>query len=72
VSVASFLMLLQILNGLGGAGVALLTIAKDLKALGLKPDDLLPAKHESVVRAILAPAQSQSTAEDFIENTLGR
>lgn len=71
-TVATFLVLVQILNGLGGAGVAILTIEKDLRQRGFVPTDLLPAEHEKTVRAILAPARSESTAEDFIQNTLGR
>lgn len=71
-TVAAFLTLVQILNGLGGAGVALLTIKKDIEEQGLKPEDHLPAAHEQVVRAALAPAQGTCTAEGFIQGTLGR
>jgi len=62
-TVALFLELCQILAAMGGAGVAFLTIKKDLEeriAAGtIKLADPLPAEHEAVVRAALAPAQSQ-------------
>jgi hypothetical protein len=66
VTVASFLLLVQILNGLGGAGVAFLTIKKDIEGQGLKEDDPLPDHHLQVVKLALAPATGSCTAEGFI------
>ena len=63
-TVATFLVLVQILNGLGGAGVAILTIEKDLRQRGFVPTDLLPPEHERTVRAILAPAQSDTVWDE--------
>jgi hypothetical protein len=54
-TVATLLTLIQILNGLGGATVALLTIQKDLEARGFHPDDLLPTEHLDAIKALLAP-----------------
>lgn len=71
-TVALFLQLCQILAALGGAGVAFETIRADLEKRGFHPDDLLPAEHLATVKAALAPAQSSSTAADFIQNALGR
>jgi hypothetical protein len=69
-TVALFLQLMQILNAMGGASVAFIAIRKDIEARGLKPEDLLPAEHEATVRRLL-PLRD-STAADFIENTLGK
>ncbi|MDR5726787.1 MAG: hypothetical protein RB191_04885 [Terriglobia bacterium] len=36
---------------LGGAGVAFITIRKDIEARGLKPEDPLPAEHIATIKA---------------------
>jgi hypothetical protein len=54
VTIAFFLQLCQILAALGGAGVALVTIRKDIDARlaagTLKPGDPLPAEHLPAVQ----------------------
>lgn len=53
-TVALFLQLCQILAALGGAGVAFVTIRKDVDARiaagTLKPEDPLPAQHLAAVQ----------------------
>jgi hypothetical protein len=72
-SFATFLLLVQILNGLGGAGIAFIKIQKDLESKGIKPFEPIPDEHLTTVKALLAPAQANdSTAESFIENTLAK
>ena len=67
-TVALFLQLMQILNAMGGAGMAFIAIKKDIEAKGLTPADVLPAEHEATVRAALTPATStESSAQAFIE-----
>jgi hypothetical protein len=56
VTVGLFLELMQILAAMGGAGVAFLTIEKDIRERQLEPSDPLPSEHEATVRAVLAPA----------------
>lgn len=52
-TVALFLTLVQILGGLGGAGVSILTIKKDLEDRKLKPSDPLPPEHVAAVKQAL-------------------
>lgn len=63
-TVATFLTLVQVLSAMGGAGVAFINIRNDIEKRGLGLNDPLPAEHFKVVKAALAPAQSDSM--DFI------
>ena len=68
ITIAEFLTLVQILNGLGGAGVAFLTIKKDIEArlaAGThKPQDPLPQEHLPAVRTGLWPVLAQNPLGD--------
>jgi hypothetical protein len=59
-TVALFLQLMQILAAMGGAGVAFLTIKKDIEDRGLKPEEMLPPEHETTVRTALWAATGSS------------
>lgn len=76
-TIATFLLIAQILSALGGAGVGFIAIRKDIEsqiAAGtLKHEDQLPAKHLSALADELhAKADGiTSYAQDFIER-MGR
>ena len=48
-TVSLFLQIMQILNAMGGAGVAFINIKKYIDENGLSPEDLLPQAHEAKV-----------------------
>ena len=55
-SFATFLLLVQILNGLGGAGVAFIKIQKDLEAKGIKPFEPIPDEHLAIIKEAVGAA----------------
>jgi hypothetical protein len=72
-TIATFLLIAQLLGALGGASVDFIAIRKDIEARGLKPSDLLPTEHLPAVAAELhAKANGiASYSQDFIER-MGR
>jgi hypothetical protein len=55
-TVGLFLMLCEILDNIGGAAEAFITIKKDIAAKGLQIHEPLPDEHLAKVRETLKPA----------------